>query len=143
MANKNKDDTYEVVNDFSLDAIKDNFTPPGAKDKIEKDDNIGKRFKTKLGKSYSIKKEIDPDTYGIHWEDDNSPRGEAILDRMEKSLHNDSLRTGYISELKDEIDTNDNGKVEVDEMADFQKSLDDYAAKNKKGREDIPVGYRR
>lgn len=134
---------HEVVNDFSIDAIKDNFTPPGAKDKIEKDDNIGKRFKTKLGKSYSIKKEIDPDTYGIHWEDDNSPRGEAILDRMEKSLHNDSLRTGYISELKDEIDTNENGKIEVDEMADFQKSLDDYAAKNKKGRDDIPVTTRR
>lgn len=134
---------HEVGNDFSIDAIKDNFTPPEAKDKAEKDDNIGKRFKTKLGKSYSIKKEIDPDTYGIHWEDDNSPRGEAILDRMEKSLHNDSLRTGYISELKDEIDTNDNGEIEKDEMVDFQKSLDDYAAKNKKGREDIPARYRK
>jgi HD superfamily phosphohydrolase len=45
--------------------------------------------------------------------------------------------------VKEEIDTNGNGKVEVDEMADFQKSLDDYAKKNPKGREDIPVGYRR
>ena len=35
------------------------------------------------------------------------------------------------------------GKIEVDEMADFQKSLDDYAAKNKKGRDDIPVTTRR
>ena len=59
---KNKDDTYEVVNDKSIDAIKDNFTPPGAK-----------------------------------------------------------------------------GEIEKDEMADFQKSLDDYAAKNKKGRDDIPT----
>ena len=42
-----------------------------------------------------------------------------------------------------EIDTNDNGEIEVDEMADFQKSLDDYAAKNKKGRDDIPVTTRR
>lgn len=65
---------YEVVNDFSIDAIKDNFTPPGAKSQKNKG--------------------------------------------------------------KDD-------KVEVDEMADFQKSLDDYASKNKKGREDIPVGYRR
>ena len=40
-------------------------------------------------------------------------------------------------------DTNDNGKIEVDEMADFQKSLDDYASKNKKGRDDIPVTTRR
>ena len=72
---------YEVVNDFSIDAIKDNFTPPGAKSQKEK--------------------------------------------------------------VKDEIDTNDNGEIEVDEMADFQKSLDDYASKNKKGRDDIPVTTRR
>lgn len=44
---------------------------------------------------------------------------------------------------KDEIDTNDNGEIEEDEMADFQKSLDDYASKNKKGRDDIPVTTRR
>ena len=72
---------YEVVNDFAIDAIKDNFTPPGAKSQKEK--------------------------------------------------------------AKEEIDTNDNGEIEVDEMADFQKSLDDYAAKNKKGRDDIPVATRR
>jgi len=42
-----------------------------------------------------------------------------------------------------EIDTNDNGKIEKDEMVDFQKSLDDYASKNKKGRDDIPVTTRR
>lgn len=72
---------HEVVNDFSIDAIKDNFTPPGAKSQKKK--------------------------------------------------------------LKDAIDTNDNGKIEVDEMADFQKSLDDYASKNKKGRDDIPVTTRR
>ena len=44
---------------------------------------------------------------------------------------------------KEDIDTNDNGEIEVDEMADFQKSLDDYAAKNKRGRDDIPVATRR
>ena len=72
---------HEVVNDFAIDAIKDNFTPPGAKSQKEK--------------------------------------------------------------LKDAVDTNDNGEIEVDEMADFQKSLDDYASKNKKGRDDIPVTTRR
>lgn len=66
------------TNDKPLDAIKDNFTPPGAEE-----------------------------------------------------------------DVKDAIDTNDNGEIEVDEMADFQKSLDDYAAKNKKGRDDIPVTTRR
>ena len=82
-ATKDGDDKldHEVVNDFAIDAIKDNFTPPGAKSQKEK--------------------------------------------------------------LKEEVDTNDNGKIEVDEMADFQKSLDDYAAKNKKGREDIPATYKR
>lgn len=78
---KMKDEGYEVVNDKSIDAIKDNFTPPGAKSQKE--------------------------------------------------------------DVKEEIDTNDNGEIEVDEMADFQKSLDDYAAKNKKGRDDIPVTTRR
>ena len=48
-----------------------------------------------------------------------------------------------IDKLIDKWDTNGNGKIEVDEMADFQKSLDDYAAKNKKGRDDIPVTTRR
>lgn len=38
--NTNKDDTYEVVNDFSIDAIKDNFTPPGAKSKKDKDEKV-------------------------------------------------------------------------------------------------------
>ena len=50
---------------------------------------------------------------------------------------------GAEEEVKEDIDTNDNGKIEVDEMADFQKSLDDYASKNKKGRDDIPVTTRR
>ena len=71
----------EIVNDFAIDAIKDNFTPPGAKSQKE--------------------------------------------------------------DVKEEIDTNNNGEIEVDEMADFQKSLDDYASKNKKGREDIPATYKR
>ena len=48
----------------------------------------------------------------------------------------------YQEELS-KLDTNNNGKIETDEMADFQKSLDDYAAKNKKGREDIPATYKR
>lgn len=80
---KDNDDKldHEVVNDFAIDAIKDNFTPPGAKSQKE--------------------------------------------------------------DVKDAVDTNDNGEIEVDEMADFQKSLDDYAAKNKKGREDIPATYKR
>lgn len=46
-------------------------------------------------------------------------------------------------EIKKLADTNNNGKIEKDEMADFQKSLDDYASKNKKGRDDIPATYRR
>ena len=48
-----------------------------------------------------------------------------------------------IDELIDKWDSNGNGKIEVDEMVDFQKSLDDYASKNKKGRDDIPVTTRR
>lgn len=50
---------------------------------------------------------------------------------------------GAKEDVKDAIDTNNNGEIEVDEMADFQKSLDDYASKNEKGRDDIPVTTRR
>lgn len=83
----------EVVNDFAIDAIKDNFTPPGAKD--EEENVPGENYKR------------------------------------------------YPSFMKKKIDTNDNGKIEVDEMADFQKYLDDYTKKNPKGREDIPATYKR
>ena len=92
---------YEIVNDFSIDAIKDNFTPPGAKDE---------------------------DEYELY--DQMESMGDMPSDmQLHKALK--------------KADTNDNGEIEVDEMADFQKSLDDYAAKNKKGRDDIPVTTRR
>lgn len=98
------DEKVNVAEDFfgkdfykSIDAIKDNFTPPGAKG--EKKRRI-----------------VATDNPNWKWDKED---------------------------VKDAIDTNDNGKIEVDEMADFQKSLDDYAAKNKKGRDDIPVTTRR
>lgn len=94
---------YEVVNDKSIDAIKDNFTPPGAKDKVD---------------------------MTIYKEDE---------DRFGKDALKGLTGPRESEQLKDDIDTNDNGKIEKDEMADFQKSLDDYAAKNKKGRDDIPA----
>jgi hypothetical protein len=93
--------------DKSLDAIKDNFTPPGAKDEVD---------------------------MTIYKEDE---------DRFGKDALSGLTGPRESEQLKEEIDTNDNGKIEVDEMADFQKSLDDYAAKNKKGRDDIPVTTRR
>ena len=61
---------------------------------------------------------------------------------LEEMPETDELLKGK-EDVKDTIDTNDNGEIEVDEMADFQKSLDDYAAKNKKSREDIPARYRK
>ena len=132
------DEKVNVAEDFfgkdfykSVDAIKDNFTPPGAKDK-----NIGKRFKTKLGNGYSIEEEISPTDYRVKYDD-------GKFDLLSKDLHNKNIEQGFAEQLKDAIDTNDNGKIEKDEMADFQKSLDDYASKNKKGRDDIPVTTRR
>lgn len=89
----------EIVNDFAIDAIKDNFTPPGAEDEDE------------------------------------------LYDQMESM--GDLPSDMQLHKALKKADTNDNGEIEVDEMADFQKSLDDYAAKNKKGRDDIPVATRR
>lgn len=102
-ADVSDDDTLgnEVVNDKSIDAIKDNFTPPSAKDEDEYE----------------------------------------LYDQMESM--GDLPSDMQIHKALKKADTNDNGEIEVDEMADFQKSLDDYASKNKKGRDDIPVTTRR
>ena len=43
----------------------------------------------------------------------------------------------------DDIDANNNGKIEKSEMENFTDSLNDYMTKNKKGRDDIPVTTRR
>lgn len=109
---------YEVVNDKSIDAIKDNFTPPGAKIGVD-NEYIEYSEKPKALTKDHIEK-----------------YGEEMLKKLGASDE-------QIAEAKKDIDTNDNGEIEVDEMADFQKSLDDYAAKNKKGRDDIPVTTRR
>lgn len=115
---KGEEPKYEVVNDESIDAIKDNFTPPGAKIGVD-NEYIEYSEKPKALTKDHIEK-----------------YGEEMLKKLGASDE-------QIAEAKKEIDTNDNGKIEEDEMADFQKSLDDYAAKNKKGRDDIPVTTRR
>ena len=88
---------YEVVNDKSIDAIKDNFTPPGAKDENKSD----------------------------------------LLKAAEKVIK--TSKPVEVNEYLTLEPRESKAKVEVDELADFQKSLDDYAAKNKKGRDDIPT----
>ena len=117
---KDSDDKldYEIVNDKSIDAIKDNFTPPGAKIGVD-NEYIEYSEKPKALTKDHIEK-----------------YGEEMLKKLGASDE-------QIAEAQKDIDTNDNGKIEVDEMADFQKSLDDYASKNKKGRDDIPVTTRR
>lgn len=62
---------------------------------------------------FDVLKDEDKATYRVYT--DGTDKFEKIKDAVQK---------------EDEIDTNDNGKIEVDEMADFQKSLDDYLAKN-------------
>lgn len=128
---------HEVVNDFSIDAIKDNFTPPGAKG--EK-----KMSKRMFSPDMLCPKCNEPMLYQagggkIKCHKCGNEIGAETLDAL------DLYKSPNINkeDVKEEIDTNDNGKIEVDEMADFQKSLDDYAAKNKKGRDDIPVTTRR
>lgn len=114
------DEKVNVAEDFfgkdfykSIDAVKDNYTPPAYKGHLEE--------------------ENPPDTT-ITVEDE---------ERFGKDALSGLTGPRESEQLKEEIDTNGNGKIEVDEMADFQKSLDDYASKNKKGRDDIPVTTRR
>lgn len=166
------DEKVNVAEDFfgkdfykSLDAAKDNSTPPGAKDDIKelkekhkekgtanKDDKdlLGLANKLLGGNSqmllkyndlpyFDVLKDEDKATYRVYT--DGSGKFEKIKDDVKDSPFKDP--NYEVNKALSEIDTNDNGKVEVDEMADFQKSLDDYASKNKKGRDDIPVTTRR
>ncbi len=87
---------------------------------------------------FEVLKDEDKATYRINPETNE-------FTKIEDAIKDSPFKDPNYEENKalSEIDTNDNGKIEVDEMADFQKSLDDYAAKNKKGRDDIPVTTRR
>lgn len=168
---------YEVANDFAIDAIKDNFTPPGAKNEESEKDAPSfdaymdaRRHIDKLRDTYKKQKEEYDIAQRMKWAENAKKEG-SILNPMyglkPNDFENSSDYKKYVDTItsfekannypswleenpfetmyskKDEIDTNDNGKIEEDEMADFQKSLDDYAAKNKKGRDDIPVTTRR
>ena len=172
MADKNKDDIYEVVNDKSIDAIKDNFTPPGAKigvdnefveysekpkaltkDHIEK---YGEELLKKLGAS-------DEQIAEAKKEDDYNPQSEVRYTSPEElklsEMSEEDLKQGLedikrgVTDYTDAEEPIVTGWIKdemakrkskpTDEMADFQKSLDDYAKKNKKGRDDIPVTTRR
>jgi hypothetical protein len=178
---------YEVVNDKNIDAIKDNFTPPGAKGKMSRkiratdypdwvwdNEDVLKRFMATPYLNGNFSKDMSDEDKAALKEDYKAYKKMSIDDFLKskdfqpfykyvgedeevepnnytsKALWGDGDQNPYtdLDKLLDEwdkedIDTNDNGKVEVDEMADFQKSLDDYSAKNKKGRDDIPVTTRR
>lgn len=119
------DEKVNVAEDFfgkdfykSLDAVKDDSTSPGAKIGVDNE------FVEYSEKPKALTK------------DHIEKYGEDMLKTLGASDE-------QIAEAKKDIDTNGNGKIEEDEMADFQKSLDDYASKNKKGRDDIPVTTRR
>lgn len=138
---------HEVVNDFSIDAIKDNFTPPGAKmeePKSEEPKEEKKMNKRMFSPDMLCPKCNEPMLY-------QAGGGKIKCHKCGNEIKDETLDTLDLykspnidkEDAKDEIDTNDNGEIEVDELADFQKSLDDYASKNKKGRDDIPVTTRR
>jgi len=177
---------YEVVNDKNIDAIKDNFTPPGAKGKKRRivatdnpnwkwdNEDIARRFMATplAGGAYENDPETAKEYYkqlkkmpieelvkhrdladSMRFEGEDEPewaKDEEVLNPTYPSLFGTGEKNPYANMEsildewdKEDIDTNDNGEIEVDEMADFQKSLDDYASKNKKGRDDIPVTTRR
>ena len=87
---------------------------------------------------FEVLKDEDKATYRINPETNEFTK---IKDAVKDSPFKDP--NYEVNKALSEIDTNGNGEIEEDEMADFQKSLDDYAAKNKKGRDDIPVTTRR
>lgn len=179
---------YEVVNDKSIDAIKDNFTPPGAKGEKKMKNNLEKEIsnikemsyrgmknalkeaKTKYPKEdynfieKNIREYTNNSPYVFEGEDwvGDIPFDEVAKRELSKIDTNDNTKDEDDDELYDQMESMgdlpsdmqiqrdlkaDKRKkrflLDKDEMADFQKSLDDYAAKNKKGRDDIPVTTRR
>ena len=134
---------YEVVNDKSIDAIKDNFTPPGAKGEEPTAYDLLELSEKVANEKDPIKKQALAGEYLQKRGGKQNALGEWEFEDEHGTYKPTESGRAVYSKLKDEIDTNDNGEIEVDEMADFQKSLDDYASKNKKGREDIPARYRK
>lgn len=76
--------------------------------------------------------------YRKAWGDDIYKKRSASNFDVEEDANNE-----VGEEVKENIDTNDNGKIEKSEMENFTDSLNDYMSKNKKGRDDIPVTTRR
>jgi hypothetical protein len=76
--------------------------------------------------------------YRKAWGDDIYKKRSASNFDVEEDTNNE-----VGEEVKENIDTNNNGKVEKSEMENFTDSLNDYMDKNKKGRDDIPVTTRR
>lgn len=71
---------------------------------------------------------------------DNSPGAK-------EDIKVEDVDTSAIDAIKDNFTPpcakDEEAEIEKDEIEDFQKSLDDYVSKNKKGREDIPATYKR
>lgn len=115
---ESKEPKYEIVNDFSIDAIKDNFTPPGAKSQKDEDKSDLLKAAEKVIKT---SKPVEVNEY-------------LTLEPREPKVEDVDTSA---------IDEKDSGKSEEDDLDLYMKDLDDYMSKNKKGRDDIPVATRR
>lgn len=135
---------HEVVNDFAIDAIKDNFTPPGAKSQKEEELPFTDE---ELEDIYTAMYESDdPDYTNFYlskYPDARDKDGWINYEHSGPELGKEYLRKHpeIWERTRDWLDTNK--EVEAREEEKFQKWLDDYMAKNKKGRDDIPVTTRR
>lgn len=119
------DEKVNVAEDFfgkdfykSIDAIKDNFTPPGAKSQKDEDKSDLLKAAEKVIKT---SKPVEVNEY-------------LTLEPREPKVEDVDTSA---------IDEKDSGKSEEDDLDLYMKDLDDYMSKNKKGREDIPATYKR
>jgi hypothetical protein len=84
------------------------------------------------------------DKFENDWNDEEEEKiAEQDYKQIAEDMKTDHRSVGQMIEDDAELKKIENAFNDDDEMTDFQKSLDDYAKKNPKGREDIPVGYRR
>ena len=156
MADKDDDDWFKTVREKQIkrgSASKDDKDLLALADKLlggnsqmlVKYNSFPEYEVLKDGKTYRI----NPETNTAEEIKSNDKLDSEIVDDEEDELYDQMESMGdmpsdmQLHKALKKADTNDNGKIEVDEMADFQKSLDDYAKKNPKGREDIPATYKR
>lgn len=125
-------------------ADKDNFTPPGAKNKKDREDIPARYNWGTAKKMYKEKRPLEIEEFDKAKDDYLANYGKDTLEKIGLSEEETSEGEPKVEDVDTSaIDEKDSGKSEEDDLDFYMKDLDDYMTKNPKGRDDIPVTTRR